>query len=307
MKNYIKLFILMLAGTTAFSSCQEELVNPDDYRIEYDETKAPELSEVSIVKVSAEYAVLTANADTAAIDRGFLLSESETDFSSAEVISVTKDANVVEVEEDGTYTLVASSLQGQKAYYFKAFATNYEGGTTVSEVQSFTTREGVTAYEISIASNSAEEWAAAGFESIDKDGDGNGWAMTDYDEEGTQKAFVSYSWLNAPLTPENYLVFPELTLEGVDGMITVNVKAGDASYSAETFKVVASDSPITEENCREAEVLSTNTLSDGDEFSAAVAVPSKFEGKKVYIALVHTECTDNYAIFFLGAKLTYAK
>lgn len=307
MKNYIKLFVFMLAGAVTFSSCQEELVNPDEYRIEYDQTKAPSLGEASIVKVSAGYAVLQASADTGAVDRGFLISESENDFSAAKVISVKKNADIVEVNSDGTFTLRASGLQGQKTYYFKSFAANFEGGTVTGSVQSFTTRESVVAYEISTAGSSLDDWQNAGFESIDKDGDGLGWDLTFYDEEAGQVTFISYSWYGAALTPENYLVFPELPLDGVDGTISVSVQAADADWSQETFKVVISDAPITEENCRDAEVLYTNTLSGGDVFSATVDIPAAYEGGNIYLALVHAEVTDMYAIMFLGTQLSYAK
>lgn len=307
MKNIIKLFVFTLAGAFAFTACQEELVNPDDYRIEYDQTKAPSLGDASIVKVSAGYAVLQASADTGAVDRGFLISESENDFSSATVISVKNDANVVELNSDGTFTLRASGLQGQNTYYFKSFAANFEGGTVTGNVQSFTTRESVVAYKISTAESSLDDWQNAGFESIDKDGDGLGWDLTYYDDEETQIAFISYSWYGTALTPENYLVFPELALDGVDGTVTVNVQAADADWSAETFKIVISDVPITEENCRDAEVLYSNTLAGGDVFSASVDVPAAYEGGNIYLALVHAEVTDMYAIMFLGAQLSYAK
>ena len=307
MKNYIKIFVFILAGAITFTSCQEELVNPDEYRIEYDQTKAPSLGEASIVKVSAGYAVLEASADTGAVDRGFLISESENDFSSATVISVKKDADIVELNNDGTFTLRAAGLQGQKTYYFKPFAANFEGGTVVGSVQSFTTRESVVAYEISTAGSSLDDWQNAGFESIDKDGDGMGWDLTFYDEEAGQVTFISYSWSGSALTPENYLVFPELSLDGVDGTVSVSVQAADPDWSAETFQVVISDAPITEENCRDAEVLYTNTLSGGDVFSATVDIPAEYEGGNIYLALVHTEVTDMYAIMFLGTQLSYAK
>jgi hypothetical protein len=307
MKNYIKIFVFIFAGAVALTSCQEELVNPDEYRIEYDQTKAPSLGDASIVKVSAGYAILQASADTGAVDRGFLISESENDFSAAKVISVKKDADVVELDSDGTFSLRASGLQGQKTYYFKSFAANFEGGTVTGSVQSFTTRESVVAYKISTAGSSLDDWQNAGFESIDKDGDGLGWDLTFYDEAETQVAFISYSWYGEPVTPENYLVFPELSLDGVDGTVSVSVQAADADWSAETFKVVISDAPITEENCRDAEVLYTNTLAGGDVFSATVDIPATYEGGNIYLALVHAEVTDMYAIMFLGTQLSYAK
>jgi hypothetical protein len=307
MKNYIKIFVFIFAGAVALTSCQEELVNPDEYRIEYDQTKAPSLGDASIVKVSAGYAILQASADTGAVDRGFLISESENDFSAAKVISVKKDADVVELDSDGTFSLRASGLQGQKTYYFKSFAANFEGGTVTGSVQSFTTRESVVAYKISTAGSSLDDWQNAGFESIDKDGDGLGWDLTFYDEAETQVAFISYSWYGEPVTPENYLVFPELSLDGVDGTVSVSLQAADADWSAETFKVVISDAPITEENCRDAEVLYTNTLAGGDVFSATVDIPATYEGGNIYLALVHAEVTDMYAIMFLGTQLSYAK
>ncbi len=307
MKNIIKLFIFILTGAFIFSSCQEELVNPDEYRIEYDQTKAPAVGDASIAKVSAGYAILQASADTAAIDRGFLVSASESDFSSATVISVKKSADVVELQDNGTFTLRAGGLQGQKTYYFKPFASNFEGGTVTGSVQSFTTRESVVAYEISTSGSSIDDWQNAGFESIDKDGDGLGWNLTYYDEDAGQVAYISYSWYGDPVTPENYLVFPEMTLDGVDGTIEVTVQAADEDWPYEKFKIVVSDEPITEGNCRDAEVLLTHQLANGNVYTASADIPEKYEGSKVYFALLHAEVTDWYAIFFLGTKLSFAK
>lgn len=306
MKKYIKPFIFLLGVTFTFTSCQEELVSSEDYRIEYDESKAPALGEGTVSKVSAGYAILKATADADAIDRGFLLSKSETDFSSAQVISVENDAAVVTI--DGTsFELKASNLSGQTTYYYRPFASNFEGGTVLGTVQSFTTRESATTFSISYDTATEEDWNSAGFTTIDIDGDGNDWALGYYDEDEGQIAFVSYSWSGSALTPDNYLVFPEFVLDGVDGTFSFSIVAGDPDWYAENVKVVIHDSPITEANAAETTVLYEHTLANENIFSASVDIPESYEGESVYIALVHADVSDYYNVYMLEASFSFAK
>jgi len=297
MKTY-KLIIGVFLILFAFSACEEELIQPEDYKYEYDQSQAPQVSNDQLIKVSATYATFSADADTLYVDRGFILDTLE-DFSTQRVFPATGETDEFEV--------TATDLRENKTYYYKSYATTIMGGTTTGAVGSFTTKQSVTPFSISYDKATVEEWESAGFSSIDKDGDGNDWSLTYYDEEAGQVAFISYSWLNEALTPENYLVYPDLELSGIDGLLTFTLQAGDPNFPQETLKLIVSDQPITSDNVGDAEVIYTTTLQDDDLFTASVNIPAAYEGGNVYFALAHTEVTDMFSVYFLGTSFSYVE
>ncbi len=297
MKTY-KFIIGVLVILLTFSACEEELTIPEDYMYEYDQSQAPQVSNDQLIKVSATYATLAATADTGYVDRGFIIDTLE-DFSTQMVIPATAGTDEFEV--------TATDLKENKTYYYKSFATTIMGGTTTGDVGTFTTKESVTPFSISYDKATVEEWESAGFSTIDKDGDGNDWSLTYYDEEAGQVAFISYSWLNEPLTPENYLVYPELELSGIDGLLSFTVQAGDPNFPNETLKLVASTTPITEDNVADAEVLYTTTLQDGEAFTASINIPTSYQGGNLYLALAHTDVTDMFSVYFLSTTFSYVE
>ncbi len=299
MNTTIKLLIAIFFLGAVFVSCQEELTDAADYDIIYDASLAPTVSTDDPAKVSASYSILEGTSQNGDIDKGFFISTSQ-DFSSYDVVP-SDDSS------DGVFSARVSELTPKTTYYYKAYASNLQGGTKVGDVKSFVTKEGFDAYEINYATNSVADWVDGGFSTIDKDGDGNDWGLTYYDEEAGQVAFASYSWYGSPLTPENYLLFPELAFDGVDGAITVTVQAADPDWYAEKFKIVVSNAPITIDNCRDAEVILTKELTSGTITAVTADIPASYEGNSIYLAVVHADVTDNYAILFLGAKFSYAK
>lgn len=299
MKSIFNYFIAILILGTTFVACQEELTDPKDYEFKVDPSKTPTVATVGETKVSASYAILSGTSGIDRIDCGFLLSTS----SNFETYTV---HTAGEVETDG-FVLKIEALAPQTTYYYKAFAANFLGGTGLGEVKSFTTREGITAFRIDALTSSVEEWENVGFDDIDLDGDGHSWSLGYYDEEAAQAWMTSASWDEAPLTPNNYLLFPEINFAGVDGVFTITVVGVNPNYPNEKFKIVVSEAAITAENAESADVLFTHTLANKDVFTKSIELPAKYEGKKVYFALVHFDCTDNDQFGFIGASFGYAK
>lgn len=294
----ISKYLMALLVATTFFACEEELVK-SDFDVAIDASKTPVVATSDLSKVSASYAVLKGTATGEVVDKGFLVS-TDAEFTSP-VIIATKDG------ENGNFELKAAGLNPLTTYYAKAFATSLLGGTAFGEVKTFKTREGFNAFSISALTATIDDWSNAGFDDIDMDGDGNSWKLSYYNQDAGQVWMISASWASVPLTPNNYLLFPEMNIAGVDGVLTIKVQGADPDYPKEKFKVIVSDAPITADNAANAEVLFTHTLADAKAFTKSVEVPAKYEGKKVYMALVHFDSTDNYQLGLISASFDYAK
>ena len=64
------------------------------------------------------------------------------------------------------------------------------------------------------------------------------------------------------------------------------------------FKVIISDSSITEDNCRSAEVLLTHILENYHPaaYYADISIPSSYNGKTVYLGICHFDCTNQFIL-----------
>ena len=128
------------------------------------------------------------------------------------------------------------------------------------------------------------------FTIIDKDGDGYCWEW--WDGEAT-----SDSWKSGgigPLTPENYLVTPAIEIGSK--MKTAYVDFDVRAKYDEGYRLMISTSPITEANCREADVALDWQVTEVNSWVTITVDISAYRGKTVYIALVHGNCTDQYYI-----------
>ena len=135
------------------------------------------------------------------------------------------------------------------------------------------------------------------FTLIDKDGDGYCWEW--YDGEAT-----SDSWRSGgvgALTPENYLVTPAIEIGSK--MKTAWVSFDVRAKYDEGYRLVISTSPITEANCREADVALDWQVTEVNSFVTIDVDISDYRGKTVYIALVHGNCTDQYYIRIKNLKV----
>lgn len=139
---------------------------------------------------------------------------------------------------------------------------------------------------------------------IDKDGDGFNWVWY-------KGAMTSDSYLDdeGAVTPENYLISPRFTIpakaENVE--LKFDVAAGARNDYKEQYRVIVSESPITKENCRNAEIVrdwTTLTSEHRDKNFVTESIDMrKFIGKTVYIGFVHGNCTDQYYILLKNAMV----
>ena len=139
---------------------------------------------------------------------------------------------------------------------------------------------------------------------IDADGDGHNWQMpatVDMGHGGTDGMLVSYSYDNAttsPLTPNNFMVSPRVTLPSAGGIISFWACAMDEQYCAEHFAVSISttvnNDPMAFTTLQEW-TLSAKGTRQGTWRQYSVDL-SNYAGQEVYLAIRHFNCTDMFAI-----------
>ena len=135
------------------------------------------------------------------------------------------------------------------------------------------------------------------FTLIDKDGDGYCWEW--YGGEVTSDSWKS-GGIGA-LNPENYLVTPAIAIG--EKMKSAKVSFEVRAKYDEGYKMVVSTSPITEANCRDADVVLDWQVTEVNEFVTITVDISAYRGKSIYIALVHGNCTDQYYIRVKNLKV----
>jgi len=221
----------------------------------------------------------------------------------------------------------------------------YSVGSGPSQVQSFavigadlTNTVTVTApanYEISTSANGSygstltlgsskggrgtQTWgfegSMDGWTTLDKDGDGYNWnyasvLMSGYNitAHGGSDMLSSESYnkaTGAALTPDNWLISPQVTLGGT---FTMYACAQDANYAAEHFGVFVSTTSNTNTNSftklNEWTLTSKGDRAQGSWYQCTVDL-SAYAGQTGYIAVRHFNCTDQFYLNVDDFTLTY--
>lgn len=130
---------------------------------------------------------------------------------------------------------------------------------------------------------------------IDKDGDGFCWEF--YKQSVTSDSYRSSV---GTLHPENYLISPKFDIgkKSSHVYLSFDVAPGKAKYPDENYRVIISETPITEANCQSATLLRDWTQLDASyaDFKTETIDITAYKGKSVYIGFVHGNCSDNYFI-----------
>ncbi|MDR2361663.1 MAG: choice-of-anchor J domain-containing protein [Prevotellaceae bacterium] len=153
------------------------------------------------------------------------------------------------------------------------------------------------------------------FTPIDADKDGYNWRFAYWNEELTQITVFSESYVNyvGPLTPENYLILPGYVI-GTNAKFTFTAQALLPDYPEEKFKIVIITSDqitgITDADdiipiLRNAPVLHTHKLVNGNPYTQTLDIPDSYNGKGVFLAVAHFDCTDAYRLLITQLKLEH--
>lgn len=140
-------------------------------------------------------------------------------------------------------------------------------------------------YFADFSSGIPSEWTM-----IDADGDGHVWElMTDMSNSHVEKYVISYSYDGEALTPDNWLISPQINL---GGMLKVRLMAADSEYPDEHFAIYLSTDGNAKENFTVTLVPETVSTGEWQEFTADL---SAYSGQG-YVAIRHFNCEDQWAL-----------
>lgn len=162
-------------------------------------------------------------------------------------------------------------------------AVNCQAITTFPWIESF---EGAT-------------FAPECWNNLDVDGDSYKWETRNASTQGWRifdgdVAAVSASWTSASgaLTPNNYLVTPQLTISNANMVLKCHIAPQDPDWPAEYFGVEVSTTGNAPANFTS---IYTYTLTTADSIYKEVILPlAAYNGQNIYIAFRHYNCTDMF-------------
>lgn len=145
---------------------------------------------------------------------------------------------------------------------------------------------------------------------LDKDGDGYSWGLTTeiigqeggFSGEGV--ASQSYSNQVGALTPDNYLISPEITITHNGYTLSYYVGASDASWYSENYSVLVGT--LDGETFTTIGTLTTEVLSTAD-FTQKTFNLDAYKGKTVRIAFRHHDITDQFNMIIDEVKVAQAE
>ncbi len=147
---------------------------------------------------------------------------------------------------------------------------------------------------------------------IDQDGDGHNWHVFTLDTIGFA---VSDSWLAGfvgALTPENYLVSPQINLSGLSGTVKLRytIQIPDPDSYAEHYKVAVSvtgkqvtdfTAIVKEETCTAEDYYELYPY-----WHERIVDLTPFIGQNIYLTWCHYNCTDQYQLLLDSIQVSYS-
>lgn len=136
-----------------------------------------------------------------------------------------------------------------------------------------------------------------GWTTIDSDGDGNGWVASNtvgnFNCHSGSVCMISasYDGNSGALTPDNWLVTPQIEL---DGTLKIWLRGQDASYAAEHFAVYISTTGSTVDDFTKGGAVLIPEAEVTASYVEYTADLSAYAGQQGYIAIRHFNCTDMF-------------
>lgn len=137
---------------------------------------------------------------------------------------------------------------------------------------------------------------------VDADGDGYVWQVASFITDSLvahsgDKSAISFSYDNntvMALTPDNYLITSAITIPAQGATLTYWVVAQDQDWADEHYAIKVSTSGTSPANFT---TVFQETISRGPWMQKTVSL-SAYAGQTIYVAFVHTNSTDEFAIKF---------
>lgn len=139
----------------------------------------------------------------------------------------------------------------------------------------------------------------AGWTNVDQDADGYKWSFIDYasgDNQGMVARSDSWSSTDGPLTPNNFLTSPAITLGSTNLTLNFKVKGQDPSYSQEHYAVYVTASNTVSAITASTPVLEETLPANTVNYSTKTVDLSAFSGQTVYVTFRHFNISDMFAI-----------
>ena len=138
-----------------------------------------------------------------------------------------------------------------------------------------------------------------GWLALDADGDGYNWGVIAIDEDETDFGFYSASWYSQVLTPDNWLISPEIDL---GGELSFDAFSSSSNYPDEVFQVYVLQGEFDENTTTEDfEAISEEITSTADITNYKFDL-SDYEGKGRF-AIRHFNCSDQYYLIIDNIKV----
>lgn len=177
-----------------------------------------------------------------------------------------------------------------------AIIVNNSGGSSTNDMYVTACEQYVVSSYSTLLKEGFESLLPAGWTTVDVDGDGDNWACMEGSGAHTGGLWISsasYSDDDGPLTPENWLITPAISVPDT-GVTTLSWWAApqDSYYAAEHYDVfVSTASNALSDFSTEAIYSETLSNSGWNQHSLSLI---DYVGQTIYIAFVHQNCTDQY-------------
>ncbi len=147
---------------------------------------------------------------------------------------------------------------------------------------------------------------------LDEDGDAKSWYITTPENSTPHSGtycVASASWAGPPLTPDNWLITPKITLESIS-IFSYFVCAQDASCPADHYGIYISETGVDPDDFKllfEETMVAKNSSKlkitreprvSGQYYHRLINIPENYAGKDIYLAIRHFNCTDQFRINF---------
>ncbi len=289
---FLLVFALLIISLTG---CKE-----DELDVPPASTQADFDYEVNVVVIDEEEGI--EHYEVALINKSLLAQSYLWDFGNGE--TSTEENPTVVYTSPGSYTITLTVTPLNDVYY-----------NNLTKSESFAFGKQVMLYEdFSSGADHLDEdsWAPEGWLAIDNDGDGFNWfASYRVEENDTIYSLRSQSYTGetGALTPDNWLVTPEIDLTGFEAgasitfRYTVGITAQTPEYRKENYGVMISEGSS---NPDDFELLLEETFTEETPRMTPLEREvdiSEYAGKVVYLSIRHFNVTDKDRIFLEEIEL----
>lgn len=136
-----------------------------------------------------------------------------------------------------------------------------------------------------------ETFPPAGWLALDEDGDENNWVQYGWNSYTGMYGVASASWIGVPVTPDNWLISPQVNISNATHELLFHVVGQDADWSAENYSVLISTTGTAVADFTEV----YNAVSTADWEAIAIDLAA-YDGQDIYIAFRHHNISDMYII-----------